>query len=235
MGVLHLVRHGQASFLTDDYDRLSPRGEDQARRLGEHWASLGLAFDAIYTGPRVRQRRTAEITGEAVRRAGLSFPAAAPLDALDEHHGGELLAAHLPALVEASPEAGVLVRAFHDAASERDRIKAADRLLRHALERWMLGLTGDAVEPFAAFRARVDAAVTSMRGGGARTIAAFTSGGTIGAIVGGVLRVDDRAALELGLVLHNASLTQLLFRDGKVSVAELNAKPHLPHYLHTYR
>ena len=37
MSVLTLVRHGQASFFADDYDRLSAAGEQQSRLLGQFW------------------------------------------------------------------------------------------------------------------------------------------------------------------------------------------------------
>ena len=35
MALLTLVRHGQASYLQQNYDELSPLGEQQARMLGE--------------------------------------------------------------------------------------------------------------------------------------------------------------------------------------------------------
>jgi len=35
MSTLFLVRQRQASFFEENYDRLSPLGEDQARRLGD--------------------------------------------------------------------------------------------------------------------------------------------------------------------------------------------------------
>ena len=38
MANLFLVRHGQASFGADDYDRLSPTGHEQSRLLGEYLA-----------------------------------------------------------------------------------------------------------------------------------------------------------------------------------------------------
>lgn len=234
MGVLYLVRHGQASFLSDDYDRLSPRGEEQARRLGEHWASIGLRVDAVFAGPRRRQWHTGDVVGDSMKRAGLGWPERRELQTLDEHHGGELLDRHLPELVAASPRAAEIVQAFHGAEDREARVKAADRLLRHALERWMRGETGDVIESFSAFRARADEAVTTLRKAG-RTVVAFTSGGTIGAATAGVLRTDDEAALELGLVVHNASVTSFLFRDDRISLSELNGKPHLPSDLHTYR
>ena len=35
MSILHLVRHGQASFGADDYDNLSPTGIQQSIELGK--------------------------------------------------------------------------------------------------------------------------------------------------------------------------------------------------------
>jgi len=70
MSRLFLVRHGQASFLERNYDKLSAKGEEQARILGKYWAGLNLGFDRVYSGPRVRQRETARIAGEAYKAAG---------------------------------------------------------------------------------------------------------------------------------------------------------------------
>jgi broad specificity phosphatase PhoE len=67
MGQLWLIRHGQASFLEQNYDQLSAKGEAQARLLGEYWASHKVVFDRVFSGPRVRQRETARIAGDACR------------------------------------------------------------------------------------------------------------------------------------------------------------------------
>jgi len=40
MSELYLIRHGQASFGTADYDRLSEKGIRQASVLGDHLADL---------------------------------------------------------------------------------------------------------------------------------------------------------------------------------------------------
>jgi broad specificity phosphatase PhoE len=65
MSSLFLVRHGQASFLERNYDKLSAKGEEQSRMLGEYWAKLKIGFDRAYSGPKVRQRETARLVGEA--------------------------------------------------------------------------------------------------------------------------------------------------------------------------
>ena len=71
MSSLFLVRHGQASFLERNYDKLSAKGEEQSRILGRYWAGLKIGFDRVYSGPRVRQRETARIVGETYQAAGL--------------------------------------------------------------------------------------------------------------------------------------------------------------------
>ena len=44
MGTLYLVRHGQASFGADDYDKLSDLGHRQCVRLGEYFRDKGVRF-----------------------------------------------------------------------------------------------------------------------------------------------------------------------------------------------
>jgi hypothetical protein len=53
MSHLLLVRHGQASFLEENYDKLSAKGEAQSRLLGKYWACLKLPIDRVFAGPRV--------------------------------------------------------------------------------------------------------------------------------------------------------------------------------------
>ena len=64
MGQVHFVRHGQASFGTDDYDRLSPLGWQQARWLGRHLSETGHRYDAVVSGGMRRHRETAQAIAE---------------------------------------------------------------------------------------------------------------------------------------------------------------------------
>src|SRR5689334_17181057 len=85
MSTLTLIRHGQASFFDANYDQLSALGERQMRLLGEYWARRGSEFDEIFTGPRVRQRRSAELAVAACRAEGKSCPEPVVLEELDEY------------------------------------------------------------------------------------------------------------------------------------------------------
>ena len=75
MSGMLLVRHGQASFLTDDYDKLSPAGEQQASALGHFLPSLDIQFDRGYCGARQR------------RKTGSAWPAPEPT----EHQAGQFV------------------------------------------------------------------------------------------------------------------------------------------------
>ena len=50
MSRLFLIRHAQASFLSENYDQLSDHGIDQAKILGESLASNEFIFDKIDSG-----------------------------------------------------------------------------------------------------------------------------------------------------------------------------------------
>ncbi|MGF6415017.1 histidine phosphatase family protein [Paraburkholderia sp. 32] len=60
MAELHLIRHGQASFGAENYDRLSDIGTRQARWLGEYFADSKLCFDRVVIGTMRRHRQTAD-------------------------------------------------------------------------------------------------------------------------------------------------------------------------------
>src|SRR3990172_4123936 len=112
MSMLALVRHGQASFFSDNYDQLSPLGEQQARLLGEYWVRRGAKFDEVYTGPRVRQIETAALAGEAFAKAGLPWPEPRFLEEFDEHQVDRLIKLAMPRVVEQFAHVGPLQAAY---------------------------------------------------------------------------------------------------------------------------
>jgi broad specificity phosphatase PhoE len=61
---IYLLRHGQASFGTDDYDVLSERGAAQARVAGRELIRRGLRTPMIVSGTLLRQRDTAAIVAD---------------------------------------------------------------------------------------------------------------------------------------------------------------------------
>src|SRR5438094_612712 len=113
MSSLIMVRHGQASFFAADYDRLSDVGREQSRLLGEYWARRGLAFDAVYTGPRTRQRQSAELVGASY---GSRWPRPVELPELDEFDIGGLLQRVAPELARQDPAFAELMAHYAESA-----------------------------------------------------------------------------------------------------------------------
>ena len=66
MAELILVRHGQASFGADDYDKLSDLGWRQSRWLGEYLAARGTRFDRVIRGSLRRHTETLDGIGEGM-------------------------------------------------------------------------------------------------------------------------------------------------------------------------
>ena len=74
MSELLLVRHGQARLFTEDYDRLSDLGIQQAAALGQFWIAQGVRPDSVWTGTMIRQIRTAEAVGDIFLNHGEHWP-----------------------------------------------------------------------------------------------------------------------------------------------------------------
>src|SRR5215475_7382496 len=167
MSRLFLVRHGQASFLERNYDKLSPLGERQGRILGEYWAGLGLCFDRVYSGPRVRQRETARIVGEAYRRAGLPWPEPTVLESFDEFQAEIVMERSLPGLLERDSDILRMHQAFKDAGTRPEQFKTFQRIFEVVIGRWADGqIPLEGVEPWPEFVARVRSGLAGLAANG---------------------------------------------------------------------
>lgn len=205
MGELVLVRHGQARFLSDDYDRLSPLGHQQAVWLGEYFAAHGLEFHRALRGGLRRHRETAEGIASVL---GLAFDVD---PRLDEFHSAPLVQEYM-------------------AATGIDRPVDRDAFLRHfppVFEGWVEGRLGaGATETYAAFQSRVDAAVAAALEPGRNTLV-VTSGGVIAVTLRRVLGLSPAATADLMLGIHNASVHRLVHEGGRLRLSLFNASPHL--------
>lgn len=220
MSVLHLVRHGQASFGQDNYDRLSDLGFRQARLTGQHLRDLGLKLDAAYCGGLSRQRDTAQAALGCLE----SPPPLTSLPEFDEYDSGPIIRALLPVLRREAPELDRVSQAMF-----RDR-KSFQLIYEAAMLRWISGRHDDLVpETWSAFLARIHRALARVRAenGRGRAVAVFTSGGPIAAVLRLALGLDDQRALRLTWVIKNASLSSFLFDDQRLTLSLFNSTAHL--------
>src|SRR5258708_20515119 len=123
MSRILLVGHGKASFVEPDYDKLSAKGEAQARLLGEYWARHKTVVDAVYSGPRVRQIETARITGEAYAAAGLAWPELIVMPEFDEFRAEAVMEQSLPRLMDSDYQVRKLPERVQVSARREEQVK----------------------------------------------------------------------------------------------------------------
>ena len=239
MALLTLVRHGQASFLQENYDKLSERGELQSRILGEYWLRTGAVFDQVYYGPACRHLRTGDIVAEVYCQSGTAFPKPVTLPELDEYSGIEVVRTFLPGLMETHEDIRALEAEFRQAGQQEVAFRLFDKLFARITRMWVnKELDSPDVEPWKDFCARIDRGIAIIREAAGKNahIAVFTSGGVIAATVRKALDLSPEKTLELSWTSRNASYTELLFSPERFSLASFNNHPHLENEdLLTYR
>ncbi len=213
MGQILLVRHGQASFGSEDYDALSPLGFEQSRLLGVSLAARNIAVDTIVGGAMRRHRETAETCAGA---AGWEVGNLVVDPGWDEFDFLSVLAVHP-----------------HDVVGEPTKAEF-QRLFEAATAAWISGEDRAYEETFAGFTERVAAAMERTVGLAASgNVAVFTSGGPVAWAVASVL---VEGGLEQGLgdlwtrlnrMTVNSALTRLISGSRGVNVLSYNEQSHL--------
>ncbi len=239
MGRLFLVRHAQASFLSQNYDQLSALGETQARLLGEYWAQRKVVFDRVCTGPALRHRQTAQLVAKAYRKAACSFTSPTVVEEFDEFQGEAILSQSLPKLLANNAR----VRELHDAVqcSSNDATKRAtfQRLFETVMSMWVGGeITPPNVESWEEFCARVNHGLSVFLGKSRKgeVSAIFTSGGPISVAVQHALHLSAPDTLRVAWMPRNCSFSEFLFSGNRFTLSSFNAFPHLDdESLLTYR
>lgn len=212
MGLLLLVRHGQASFGAADYDVLSDVGHEQGRLLGTHLAALGVRPTALVRGGLRRHRETADAILET---SGWDLEAEVDAD-WDEFD-------HVTLVGSMGEELPTDRRAFQE-------------LFERATARWVEGHTHEGGESYAGFLRRTQAAL-SRAAARAGTVVVVTSGGPIGAAAATLVDPADPGRLwpAFNTVLVNSSVTRVVVGRSGTRLLTFNEHGHLSPDTLTYR
>lgn len=212
MSIVYLVRHAQASFGAENYDRLSELGRQQARWLGAYFAERGLRFSRVMAGRLARQQDTAR---EVLAAMGGDAPAVLTHAGLDEYHGEALYAAWSGG---ADPRA-------HQRSDYRDYWRA----FRAAMEAWAEDRLTGVPETWLEFGARVRAALDEAATGASRedAVLVVSSGGAIGRALADIAGAPARTAIELNLQCRNSGFCELIAGGGSLRLLSFNNVPHL--------
>ncbi|MDI9332605.1 MAG: histidine phosphatase family protein [Alphaproteobacteria bacterium] len=213
MSCVHLVRHGQASFGADDYDRLSELGWRQSRRLGEYWRERGRQFDHVVLGTLRRHDETWRGIAEGL---GLASDALSTL--------------HTPSLNEYD-SAAVIETVHPDELARPDTpelYRHHFKLLREGLRLWMAGQAQPRGMPsYADFRANIAGVLDDIRRQAPGRVLVVSSGGPIATAVGLVLQTPSQATIELNFHIRNSAVSELTYNPKGHRLISYNTLNHL--------
>jgi broad specificity phosphatase PhoE len=222
MPLLVIVRHGQASFGSADYDVLSPVGRQQAQSTATALSAAGLDAARIITGSLRRQRDTANAIGDAT---GLSPTVD---ERWNEYDADPVLAHHSTSAQRLEHPSGP------DAAPSSPR--AFQRVLEGALESWVrAGEDSATAETWPAFNRRVTAALDAAGGAGSGTTVIVSSGGVISALAVSLIGVDPISFPRLNRVTINCGVTRVIVGSAGTTLVSFNEQGHLTGGMLTYR
>lgn len=215
MGVVRLIRHGQASFGRKDYDKLSDLGERQSTALGESLRARAGEIDLVVCGAMRRHRQTAELATAAI---GLDLPLT--IDARWNEYD------HLEVVHKFKPAYHSRTVMAADLARTGDPRHAFQVMFDKALARWTGGEFDDYAETYAAFVERTNAGLAAILDGDAKNVLVFTSGGPVSAIAAQRLDLDVSGWMKLNRVAVNAGETKVIGGRSGVSLVTFNSHEH---------
>jgi len=227
---LFLIRHAQASFLSADYDNLSDHGHQQSIVLGEYFVNKGITIDKAYVGPLKRQIQTYERVKEVYEKNDLFFPEAIKFDELKEYEGMDIMGTVQTDLAKHHP----MFKVWYAEMQAKPNHKTKMKMVVTFLNLWATNTLGfdlpAGAQTFAGFRAIAEKGLEKVMKGNekGKTIAAFSSGGCIAAMLGKIIGVENpEKTMGFNLVMRNTAINEVLFSGSRQSLMTFNSLPHL--------
>jgi len=224
MSTIFLIRHAQASFGTDDYDRLSLKGHKQAYVAGEYLHAAAATIDTIHAGSARRHIETAEGIAKTVRTKNGAVPRIEIDPRLNEVDADEQFKHLVPILAGADTQIAAL------AEEAKKSSRAFQKVLSRVFTHWQdLPLEYPHLESWPDFSARVNSSIkeiASKAGSGANTVV-VSSGGAIATIAQQLIGLPKTGAYPLFEALLNCAISRLLHTGDRVSLVSFNDYSYL--------
>lgn len=211
MAEITLVRHGQASFGADNYDQLSPLGEQQSVWLGEHWRLIGESFDSAVIGAMARHQQTFD---------GILSGLQASIDCrvhsgLNEYQFSGLLEAVQRLEPKLWADTGHAKRDYYFN-------------MKRALGLWMSGaIETDGQDSWLSFCERILNVFNESAQSPHKRILLVTSGGPVAVIFAHILGLSHSDTCQTTMHVKNTSVTRFLYRGDEFTLDCFNSLSHL--------
>jgi broad specificity phosphatase PhoE len=207
MAELYLIRHAQASFGSENYDKLSKLGHEQSRLLGDYFKTRNINFDQVLTGNMVRHKETAQgIVGHSN-----NFEVDAGWNEFDFN-------AVVNAYLKKHPE--------HTPAKDSPRSDWY-RVLKSAMVAWSEQGLGELPEHWSHFEGRVNKAAQNVFDSPNKRVLVVSSGGAIAICLMQLLGLSIPKAIDFNLQIKNTSIHHIYFNSSSAQLSSFNNVPHL--------
>src|SRR4030042_694335 len=227
MSTLYLIRHGQASFGIQNYDKLSERGVLQSRVLADHILKYNTQFSACYTGAMTRHKETLPPLLNLYDEKGSVSPPVGVIEEFNEYDWLHVITEIFPQLMKEDPSLK------WDMAKILGDKKTFQRIFETALLRWVSGnYTSTSLPKWEEFLSRVHRGIERImkNHGTGENIAVFTSGGPIAAVLQKVLNLSYEDTVRISWLIVNASITRFKFTHDRITLFTFNEHSYLEQY-----
>ncbi|MHA3892078.1 histidine phosphatase family protein [Acinetobacter sp. GXMZU3951] len=216
MTTIYLIRHGQASFGAESYDKLSSKGELQAQRLGQYFKQILKEAPYVVAGSMHRHQQTAQLA------LAECFPHS---QVVTDHLWNEFN--HQQVFAQYEPRFNEPHLLKSDVANHVNPRAYLAKIFEGAIERWTGGeFHHEYDESWPLFKDRVETALQNLCDELAQTqpryAVVFTSGGVISVAAGKILELNPNRTFALNWAITNTSITTLRLVGNEPQLLSLN-------------
>jgi len=208
MSHIYLIRHGQASFGAENYDKLSALGQEQAGVIGNYFAKQGTIIAQVVHGKMSRQEETATILAKQSGFSGelICHPGA------NEFDSDSLVKHYLPILAKQSSELNKILEDDGKWWATGDNFE----LFFCALVSLWQSDSNCPFESWKDFYVRClnclnDVSEISKQSEQQGITIVATSGGLISVVVQSILNFSNDAFMDMNLTTNNASISEVIW------------------------
>ncbi len=228
MTTIYMIRHGQASVLSDNYDQLSDLGKKQAQLLGEYFVEQNIQLDKIIRGPLYRHEQSTQHFIEAYQKTKIEIPPIEIREAFREHQGPKMVRELAPSLLQEEE----YLKEIHAkaAVTRQEAIRKYLRTYEYITRLWARGELDERtahIQSWKTFNEIVVDGIQELEKEKRKTIAIIASGGNVAALMAYVLELSPEKAMEVSWIMDNSSVTKVYLSSKRKSVHYFNCTSHL--------
>ncbi len=210
MSEIYFIRHGQASFGSENYDNLSELGHQQSKILGNYLKETGVEFDRVVTGTLNRQQQTCENIIKVMELS--STPENQSL--LNEYDVKSVLSSFV----------GKRELTHGELYDKKEHFI----LLRSAVKAWSeKKLDSDLIESWSDFQKRGSDILNELIKSQFKRTLVISSGGTISMIIAKILELPSSQFVNFHMQIFNTGFSKVKFNEYGISLTLFNSVAHL--------